>query len=55
MLASSDDELWPEKNTMGLPMANPPPPVYHGKFIKDHELLNVTRFFSKFRLCYMVD
>ncbi|XP_044731153.1 dual oxidase 2-like [Chrysoperla carnea] len=46
MLASNDGGLWPEKNTMGLPMANPPPPTHHGKFTKDHKLFNVTRFFK---------
>lgn len=47
MLASSHDGLFPEYNTDRLPMANPPPPFYHGDWIKMHETAKVSRFFSK--------
>lgn len=47
-LASYKEEgLFPEINAERLPMANPPPPFYHGDFIKNHELFEVSRFFSK--------
>lgn len=40
--------LFPAYNKQRLPMANPPPPVNHSTFVKDHETLKVERFFSKY-------
>ncbi|XP_065166773.1 dual oxidase 2-like [Atheta coriaria] len=45
-LATTPGGLFPEYNTHRLPMANPPPPFHHAKFIKNHEILPVTRFFK---------
>ncbi|XP_044256242.1 dual oxidase 2-like [Tribolium madens] len=45
-LASSHDGLFPAYNTDRLPMANPPPPIYHSMFIKSHETAKVSRFFK---------
>lgn len=47
LLATSHNGLFPEYNTVRLPMANPPPPTLHEEFVKKHELLPVNRFFSK--------
>jgi hypothetical protein len=46
-LAYSHDKLFPAYNKERLPMANPPPPFYHSMFVKSHETLPVSRFFSK--------
>ncbi|XP_057662401.1 dual oxidase 2-like [Diorhabda carinulata] len=46
LLASSHDGLFPEYNTDRLPMANPPPPFYHGHYVKNHETAKVSRFFK---------
>lgn len=46
-LASSNKGLFPGKNTNRLPMANPPSPFHHSRFIKEHTLDKVSRFFSK--------
>lgn len=43
----SHDRGFPEKNTIRLPMANPPPPIRHGDYIKQHYTEEVDRFFSK--------
>lgn len=48
-LAYSHDGLFPEYNDERLPLANPPPPFYHGHFIKEHETAKVSRFFSKYK------
>ncbi|XP_074037846.1 dual oxidase 1 [Leptinotarsa decemlineata] len=45
-LASSHDGLFPEYNTARLPMANPPPPIYHERFVRAHETAKVDRFFK---------
>nr|XP_008200778.1 PREDICTED: dual oxidase 1 [Tribolium castaneum] len=45
-LASSHDGLFPAYNTQRLPLANPPPPIYHSMFIKSHETAKVSRFFK---------
>lgn len=47
LLASSHNGLFPDYNKMRLPMANPPPPVYHSEFSEKHEIHKVERFFSK--------
>lgn len=47
LLATTEDGLFPARNTQRLPMANPPPPANHTKFKNLHELANVNRFFSK--------
>lgn len=49
-LAFSHEGLFPEYNTHRLPMANPPPPFYHGHYTKMHETAKVERFFSRFIL-----
>ncbi|XP_018566718.1 dual oxidase 2-like [Anoplophora glabripennis] len=46
LLASSENELFPEYNTHRLPMANPPPPIYHAHYTKMHETAKVNRFFK---------
>ncbi|GFG34861.1 hypothetical protein Cfor_10393 [Coptotermes formosanus] len=46
LLATSHDGLFPDYNTMRLPMANPPPPSYHSDFAKMHETFKVERFFK---------
>lgn len=46
-LASSENGLFPEYNTHRLPMANPPPPLYHAHYTATHETAKVSRFFSK--------
>ncbi|XP_063244326.1 dual oxidase-like isoform X2 [Bacillus rossius redtenbacheri] len=46
LLASSEDGLFPEYNTVGLPMANPPPPAHHHKIVERHQLDPVHRFFK---------
>jgi len=51
LLATSHDGLFPDYNTLRLPMANPPPPFYHRDFAMKHETFKVDRFFSK--LCYL--
>lgn len=51
LLATSHDGLFPDYNTLRLPMANPPPPFYHRDFVMKHETYKVERFFSK--LCYL--
>ncbi|KAJ8953259.1 hypothetical protein NQ318_015841 [Aromia moschata] len=45
-LASSHNGLFPEYNDDRLPMANPPPPAYHGHYTNVHETANVKRFFK---------
>ncbi|RZC35513.1 dual oxidase 1-like, partial [Asbolus verrucosus] len=45
-LASTDDGLFPAKNTENLPMANPPSPFYHSTYISSHETAKVSRFFK---------
>lgn len=48
LLASQDDEgLFPVKNDLRLPMANPPPPAYHHRWVEHHETAKVDRFFGK--------
>jgi len=51
LLATSHDGLFPDYNTLNLPMANPPPPFHHKEFAMKHETYKVDRFFSK--LCYL--
>ncbi|KAI4457597.1 oxidase/peroxidase [Holotrichia oblita] len=45
-LAYSHDGLFPEYNTERLPLANPPPPFHHHKWIEEHETAKVSRFFK---------
>ncbi|XP_063929411.1 dual oxidase 2-like [Zophobas morio] len=45
-LASSYDGLFPAYNEERLPMANPPPPIYHSLYIQSHETAKVSRFFK---------
>ncbi|XP_046401150.1 dual oxidase 2-like [Ischnura elegans] len=46
-LASTADGLFPAYNIKNqLPLANPPPPFYHDRFIENHETLPVSRFFK---------
>lgn len=47
LLATTPDGLFPEINTLRLPMANPPPPVHHSTYTEKHEIAKVNRFFSK--------
>jgi len=46
LLATSHDGLFPDYNTINLPMANPPPPFYHRDFAMKHETFKVNRFFK---------
>ncbi|PNF15893.1 Dual oxidase 2 [Cryptotermes secundus] len=46
LLAASNGGLFPDYNKVRLPMANPPPPFYHGEFIRKHETFKVDRFFK---------
>jgi hypothetical protein len=47
LLASQDDKgYFPAKNALRLPLANPPPPANHSKWVKYHETANVNRFFG---------
>ena len=49
LLASENDEgLFPVRNRIRLPLANPPPPAFHHNFVKQHESANVDRFFGNF-------
>lgn len=47
-LAFSSGGLFPALNSHRLPLANPPPPIYHSMFIKSHQTAKVSRFFSKY-------
>lgn len=48
LLASVDDKgYFPVINKLRLPLANPPPPAHHHKWIHRHETANVNRFFGK--------
>jgi hypothetical protein len=47
LLATSHDGLFPDYNTLRLPMANPPPPANHSTFTEKHKTFKVDRFFSK--------
>ncbi|XP_012261755.2 dual oxidase-like isoform X2 [Athalia rosae] len=44
-LATSLNGLFPIKNTVRLPMANPPPPLNHDNYTTRHETEHVSRFF----------
>ena len=45
-LASDEDAgYFPARNTLRLPMANPPPPSYHSRWVKGSETAKVDRFF----------
>ncbi|CAB3380635.1 Hypothetical predicted protein [Cloeon dipterum] len=47
LLASAGDGgLYPAYNKQRLPMANPPPPAFHERWVKQHETANVNRFFK---------
>ncbi|XP_059487238.1 dual oxidase 2-like [Neocloeon triangulifer] len=47
LLASAKNQyLYPAYNTQRLPLANPPPPANHSKWIVQHETANVNRFFK---------
>ncbi|XP_024892800.1 dual oxidase 2-like [Temnothorax curvispinosus] len=45
-LASSDFPLYPDYNTVRLPMANPPPPIHHHQYVSRHYTESVTRYFK---------
>jgi Animal haem peroxidase len=46
-LASANNEgVYPAYNTQRLPLANPPPPANHSRWIKEHQTAKVDRFFS---------
>ncbi|XP_050459016.1 dual oxidase 2-like isoform X1 [Cataglyphis hispanica] len=45
-LASSYFGLYPDYNTVRLPMANPPPPIHHHQYISRHYSESVTRYFK---------
>lgn len=46
-LASSEFSLYPDYNTIRLPMANPPPPIRHHEYVSRHYTESVTRYFSE--------
>ncbi|XP_043487025.1 dual oxidase-like [Polistes fuscatus] len=47
LLATSKDSYqYPEINTIRLPMANPPPPIRHDKYVSRHYTENVNRYFK---------
>ncbi|GAB1861574.1 NAD(P)H oxidase (H2O2-forming) [Camponotus japonicus] len=46
-LASSYFGLYPDYNTVRLPMANPPPPIHHHQYVSQHYSESVTRYFSE--------
>ncbi|XP_012281785.1 dual oxidase 2 isoform X2 [Orussus abietinus] len=46
LLASSHGLLYPEYNTIRLPMANPPPPIQHHTYTSRHYTEEVTRYFK---------
>ncbi|XP_026827307.1 dual oxidase 2 isoform X2 [Ooceraea biroi] len=46
LLASSYFGLYPDYNTVRLPMANPPPPIYHERYVSRHYTESVTRYFK---------
>ncbi|XP_029667919.1 dual oxidase 2-like, partial [Formica exsecta] len=45
-LASSYFGLYPDYNTVRLPMANPPPPIHHHQYVSRHYSESVTRYFK---------
>ncbi|XP_046745897.1 dual oxidase 1-like [Diprion similis] len=45
LLATSNDELFPIINNVRLPMANPPPPANHHRYITQHSTEPVNRFY----------
>ncbi|XP_025152426.1 dual oxidase 2 [Harpegnathos saltator] len=45
-LASSFSGLYPERNSVRLPMANPPPPAHHSLYVSRHYTEEVTRYFK---------
>ncbi|XP_036145613.1 dual oxidase 2 [Monomorium pharaonis] len=45
-LATSDFPLYPDYNTVRLPMANPPPPIHHHQYVSRHYTESVTRYFK---------
>ncbi|EFN70161.1 Dual oxidase [Camponotus floridanus] len=45
-LASSYFGLYPDYNTVRLPMANPPPPIHHHQYVSQHYSESVTRYFK---------
>ena len=54
-LASDKDEgLFPVRNDIRLPMANPPPPARHSEYIKAHETAKVKRFYGRLTLAYVL-
>jgi len=48
LLASDSEGLFPVRNKIRLPMANPPPPAFHEEFSARHQTSPVERFFGEY-------